>query len=274
MQPLKNKTVFISGASRGIGLEIGLRCAQDGANIVIAAKTAEVDPRLPGTIYTAAKAIEAKGGNALPLIVDVRDENAIQQAVQKTVDQFGGIDILVNNASALFLSPSILETPMKRFDLVAAVNGRATFACSQACLPFLRKANNPHILTLSPPINLNKKHFNGNLAYTISKYNMSLCTLGLSVELAKDGVGVNSLWPKYVVATTAVQLKLPDVVYQAALSPSIVADAAYEIFTKDSKLCTGNFFLDEEVLLAGGLSNIDGYKLNPKLEPVLDWYIS
>ncbi len=272
MTDLKNKTVFITGASRGIGREIALRCAQDGANVAIIAKTTDPDPRLPGTIYSVAEEVEAAGGKALPIQTDLRDENSVQQAVQQTVDRFGGIDILVNNASALYITPT-LETPMKRFDLVFGVNVRGTFTSSQACIPYLKKAQNPHILTISPPLSMNPKWFKDNLAYTMSKYGMSMCTLGMSAEFAKDGIAVNSLWPKYAVATVAVKAKLPEKVFQASLDPSIVSDAAYIILTSDSRKMTGNFFLDEDLLKSHGQGDYTKYIKNPDVKPFQDFYI-
>lgn len=273
MADLKNKTVFITGSSRGIGLAIGLRCAKDGANVVIVGKTAEPDPRLPGTIYSAASEIEKAGGKALPLQIDLRDETKIEEAVEKTLQTFGGIDILVNNASALYPIPT-LETPMKRFDLMVGVNMRATFACSAAFIPHLKKAQNPHILNISPPINLNPKWFKDTLAYTMSKYGMSMCTLGMSAEFAQDGIAVNSLWPKYTVATIAVKAKFPDAVFKASLEPSIVSDAAYWIVTRDSRKTTGNFFLDEDLLKEhAGLTDLSPYMINPNSKPFKDFYL-
>ncbi|OGT31404.1 MAG: short chain dehydrogenase [Gammaproteobacteria bacterium RIFCSPHIGHO2_12_FULL_35_23] len=267
-----NKTVFITGASRGIGREIALKLAQAGANIVIAAKTAEPHPSLPGTIYTVAKEIEDLGYKALPIQVDVRDEAAIQAAVQETIDQFGGIDILINNASAISLTPT-LQTPMKRFDLMMSVNMRATFACSQACLPSLMKSENPHILNLSPPISMKPKWFKEHLAYTMSKYGMSMCTLGMAEEFKKAGIAVNSLWPKTTIATAAIAVNFPKQIYQASRTPAIVADAAYEILKLNSKEFTGNFFIDEDILKRAGILDLDQYavKLGVPLFP--DLYI-
>lgn len=269
---LKNKTIFITGGSRGIGREIALRCASDGANIVIAAKTAEPNPKLEGTIFSVAEEIEKAGGKALPIQMDVRDENQIVTAVKAAVDKFGGIDILVNNASAIFIAPT-LQTPMKRFDLMFGVNVRATFACSQACIPYLEKGNNPHILNLSPPLNMNPKWFKDHLAYTMSKYGMSMCTLGMSAEFKKQKIAVNSLWPRTSIATAAIKAFFPDVVYQASRKPAIVADAAYLILTSDSATNTGNFYLDEEVLTKHGITNFDKYALNPGAKVFQDFFL-
>lgn len=269
---LKNKVLFITGASRGIGLAIGLRAAKDGAKIVVAAKTTEVSPKLPGTIYTAAKDIESAGGVALPLQVDVRDEEAIQNAVEKTIQTFGGIDILVNNASAIDLRGT-LEMPMKRMDLMYAVNARATFACAQACIPFLKKSQNPHILMLSPPLNLNPKWFAPHLAYSLSKYGMSLCVLGLSEELKKDKIAVNALWPKTTIATAAVNNLLGgEALMKRSRTPQIVADAALEIFKRKSD-CTGNFFIDEDVLKQSGVNDFSNYQVDPTQTLQTDLFI-
>jgi citronellol/citronellal dehydrogenase len=262
MADLKGKTLFITGASRGIGKAIALRAAADGANIVIAAKTAEPNPKLPGTIYSAAEEIEAAGGKALALQVDIRDEEQIAEAVRKAVETFGGIDILVNNASAINLTGT-LETPMKRFDLMWSVNARGTFACSQACLPHLQKAANPHILTLSPPINLDPKWFKRHTAYTMSKYGMSLCVLGMAEEFRKAGVAVNALWPKTVIATAALAMLGGAVPPERCRKPEIVADAAHAILTRESRATTGNFFLDEEVLREAGVTDFERYAVEP-----------
>ncbi|HEX9810625.1 MAG TPA: NAD(P)-dependent oxidoreductase, partial [Burkholderiales bacterium] len=229
MADLRGKTLFVTGASRGIGKAIGLRAARDGANVVIAAKTAEPHPKLPGTIYTAAEEIDAAGGKALPLIVDVRDESQIQSAVAKALEMFGGIDILVNNASAIFLAGTV-GTPMKRFDLMHQINTRGTYACSQACIAHLKKAANPHILNLSPPLSMDARWFAPHVAYTMAKYGMSMCVLGMSAELKKDGIAVNALWPRTPIATAAVQNLLGgDAAIRGSRKPEIVADAAYAI---------------------------------------------
>src|SRR5215472_10078872 len=239
MSSLQGKTLFITGASRGIGLAIGRRAARDGANIVIAAKTTEAHPKLPGTIYTAAAEIEQAGGQALACAVDVRDEQQIQTAVQQAVKTFGGIDILVNNASAISLTRT-LETPMKRFDLMHQINMRGTFACSQACLPYLKQAQNPHILTLSPPLSMEARWFAPHVAYTMAKFGMSMCVLGMAAEFAADGVAVNALWPRTMIATAAVQNLLGgDEAIKRSRKPEILADAAYIILTRSSRGFTG-----------------------------------
>lgn len=270
---LKDKVIFITGGSRGIGREIALRCARDGAKIVIAAKTDKPHPTLEGTIHTVAKEIETAGGKALPLQLDVRDEEAIRTAIAKTVAEWGGIDVLVNNASALFLAPT-LDTPMKRFDLIMACNVRATFLCSQACIPHLQKAANPHILNLSPPLNMSTKWFKNHLAYTISKYGMSMCTLGMSEEFKKDGIAVNSLWPRTTIATAAVEINFPKQIIQASRKPSIMADAAHAILSSDSREVTGNFFIDEDYLKAQGMKDFTEYAVNPNVPLFEDLFIS
>ncbi len=273
MSTLKGKTLFITGASRGIGLAIALRAAQDGANIVIAAKTAEAHPKLPGTIYTAAQEIENAGGKALPCLVDIRFEEQIHQAVKQAVDTFGGIDILVNNASAINLSGT-LDTPMKKFDLMHQINARGTFACSQACLPYLLKAENPHILNLSPPLNMDPRWFGSNVAYTMAKYGMSMCVLGMAEEFKEQGVAVNALWPKTIIATAAVMNLLggQDIVRQSR-KPDIMGDAAYYILTRPSRECTGNFFLDEDLLASAGVTDFDKYATTPGVKPLPDFFI-
>lgn len=269
---LKNKIIFITGASRGIGREIALRCARDGATIVIAAKTAEPHPNLEGTIFTVAAEIEKAGGKALPLVVDVRDETMVAAAVTQTVATFGGIDILINNASAINLS-STLDIPMKRFDLIFSVNVRATFMCSKLCIPHLQKAANPHILNLSPPLNIQAKWFKDHLAYTMSKYGMSMCTLGMAEEFKSAGIAVNSLWPKTLIATAAVSVNFPKQLYEASRKPAIVADAAYAILTSNSREVTGNFFIDENFLRERGVKDFSGYDLNPGAKLFPDLYV-
>ena len=259
---LKGKTVFITGASRGIGREIALRCARDGANVVIAAKTAEPHPRLAGTIQSVAAEVEAAGGRALPLKLDVRDESSIRSAVEIAVASLGGIDILVNNASAIMLAGT-LATPMKRFDLMMGVNLRGAFACSQACIPHLMKAANPHILNLSPPLKVDARWFKDHTAYTISKYGMSMCTLGMAAELAAHGIAVNSLWPRTTIATAAIEVHFPPEILKASRTPAIVADAAYAILNRDSRLHTGNFYIDEAVLRAEGVTDFERYAVTP-----------
>jgi citronellol/citronellal dehydrogenase len=260
---LCGRTLFITGASRGIGKAIALRAARDGANIVVAAKTTEPHPALPGTIFTAAEEIEAAGGKALAVPTDIRFEEQVRGAVGKAVERFGGIDILVNNASAIFLGGT-LSTPMKRYDLMHAVNVRGTYLVSQACLPHLQKSSNPHILNISPPLNMDPKWFGRHVAYTMSKYGMSMCVLGMSDELSKQGIAVNALWPATVIATAAVQNLLGgDAVVRRSRKPEIMADAAHAILTRGSRSCTGNFFIDEEVLRSEGQSDLTSYAVDP-----------
>ena len=258
---LQGKTLFITGASRGIGLAIGLRAARDGANVAIAAKTTEPHPKLPGTIYTAAEEIEAAGGKALPVQTDIREEDQVLGAVEAAVERFGGIDILVNNASAISLTPT-LETPMKRFDLMVGINLRGTFLCSRACLPYLKKAKNPHILTLSPPLNLNPQWFKPHVAYTIAKYGMSMCVLGMAEEFREAGVAVNALWPRTTIATAALQI-IPGAKPELGRTPEIMADAAHRVLTRDSRSLTGRFLIDEEVLREAGVGDFERYAVKP-----------
>ncbi len=260
MSHFQGKTVFITGASRGIGLAIGLRLAQEGANIVIAAKTTAPHPKLPGTIYTAAAEIEAAGGKALPLVVDVREEEQVYAAVEETIRVFGGIDILVNNASAINLTPT-LATDMKRYDLMHNINTRGTFLTTKACLPYLLKASNPHVLNLSPPLNMESRWFSPHVAYTMAKFGMSMCVLGMSAEFRKQGVAFNALWPKTAIATAAVNNLLGgEEAIKRCRKPEIMADAAYVIFSKSSRECTGNFFVDEDVLRESGIMDFSQYK--------------
>jgi len=273
MADLKGKTLFISGASRGIGLAIALRAARDGANIVIAAKTSEPHAKLPGTIYTAAEEIEKAGGKALPCIVDIRNEDQIAAAVQKAVDTFGGIDILVNNASAISLTGT-LDTSMKRYDLMHSVNTRGTFACSQACIPHLKKSSNPHILMNSPPLNFEARWFAPHVAYSIAKFGMSLCVLGMAEELRDDGIAVNALWPRTVIATAAVQNLLGgDDTVHGSRKPEIMADAAYAIFTRPSRSFTGNFCIDDEVLKSEGVTDLSKYQSVPGADLIPDFFV-
>jgi citronellol/citronellal dehydrogenase len=270
---LAGKTLLITGASRGIGLAIGLRAARDGANVVIAAKTAEPHPKLPGTIHTAAAEIEKAGGHALACVVDVRSEEQILAAVEKAVSVFGGIDILVNNASAISLTGT-LATPMKRYDLMHQINTRGTFACSQACLPHLMKAKNPHILNLSPPLDFQEKWFAPHVAYTMAKFGMSLCVLGMAGEFRSAGVAVNALWPRTVIATAAVQNLLGgDATVRGSRSPEIMADAAHAILTRPSRECTGNFFVDDDVLRSTGVTDLSKYQTVPGADLIPDFFV-
>ena len=256
---LRGKTLFITGASRGIGKAIAMRAARDGARIVIAAKTAEPHPKLPGTIYTAADDVRAAGGEALPIQMDVRDEAQVERAVQQAVDAYGGIDVLVNNASAISLTGT-LDTPMKRADLMHQVNARGTFLCTQKCLPHLKRAANPHVLNISPPLNLDPRWFAPHVAYTISKYGMSLCVLGMAEEFRGDGVAFNALWPRTAIDTAAIAYLGGPAIASRCRTPEIVADAAHAILTRDSRQCTGNFFIDDEVLRAAGVTDLTKYR--------------
>jgi citronellol/citronellal dehydrogenase len=261
MSNLRNKTIFITGATRGIGREIALRFARDGANIVVTGKTAEPNPKVAGTIQSTAREVEEAGGRALPLQLDIRDENAVAAAVKAVADKFGGIDILVNNASALSITGT-LTTSVKRYDLMNQINVRGTFICSQACIPYLSKSDNPHILTLSPPLNMSQKWFKEHVAYTIAKYGMSMCTLGMSAEFADQGIAVNSLWPRTPIATAAVEFFFPQALAGSRKS-AIMADAAHAIVVRDSRSFTGHFFIDEEVLRAQGVTDFEQYALRP-----------
>ena len=268
----KNKTVFISGASRGIGKEIAVRLAREGANIVIAAKTEAPHPRLPGTIYTAADEVEEAGGKALPIKVDIRDEENVEKAVEKAADHFGGIDILINNASAIFLAGT-LETPMKRYDLMHSINGRGTYLCSQKCLPYLKKAENGHILNISPPLNFEERWFKNHVAYSMAKYNMSLCVLGMAGEF-RGKVGVNALWPRTAIATAAVQNLLGgDAMVKASRWPTIMADAAYFVLRRNKADCNGNFFVDDEVLASEGITDLEKYAVTPGVDLAPDFFV-
>ncbi len=268
---LKGKTLFITGASRGIGLAIGLRAARDGANVVIAAKTTEPHPKLPGTIYTAAEEIEKAGGKALPVVCDIRFEEQVEAAVAQAVAKFGGIDICVNNASAISLTGT-LETPMKRYDLMHQINGRGTFLTSQKCLPHLLKAQNPHILNLSPPLSMKGKWFGPHVAYTMAKFTMSMCVLGMAEEF-KGRVAVNALWPRTVIATAAVQNLLGgDDMVKVSRKPDIMADAAHAIFTK-GKDFSGNFLIDEDFLRREGVTDFEHYSMIPGSELGPDFFV-
>jgi len=273
MTSLKNKTIFITGASRGIGKAIALRAARDGANISVVAKTKNPHPRLPGTVYTSVEDIISAGGKALPNITDIRFEEQIQAAIEATVSEFGGIDILINNASAISLSPT-LEVSMKRFDLMSSVNARGTFLCSKLCIPHLKKAENPHVLNLSPPLNMDPKWFKNNLAYTMAKYGMSMCVLGMAEEFKQDGIAFNALWPRTSIATAAVKNLLGGgTAVKHSRKPEIVADAAYIILTKPSRECTGNFFIDEVVLLEHGITDLDKYAVDPTKKSYVDLFL-
>ena len=268
---LKGKTLFITGASRGIGLAIGLRAARDGANVAIAAKTDTPHPKLEGTIHTAAQAIERAGGRALPLVVDVREEEAVQSALDRTAAAFGGIDIVVNNASAIWLAGTE-GTPMKRFDLMHQVNTRGTFLVTQACLPYLKKAANPHVLMLSPPPSLDPKWFAPHVAYTIAKMGMSLCVLGMSAEFAPLGIAVNALWPRTVIATAAIAM-IDGVTAGQCRRPEIVADAAHAILTRPARDYTGHFAIDDEVLRETGVTDFDQYAVEPGTDLLPDLFL-
>ncbi|NLB12472.1 MAG: NAD(P)-dependent oxidoreductase [Gammaproteobacteria bacterium] len=271
MSSLHGKTLFITGASRGIGLAIALRAARDGANIVIAAKSAVPNPKLPGTIHTAAAEVEAAGGKALALQCDIRDEANVEAAVAATVERFGGIDILVNNASAIWLA-GIEDTPMKRFDLMQQVNARGTFLTTQKCLPQLRRAANPHVLTLAPPPSLDPKWWAPHTGYTLAKMGMSFVTLGLAADLAGSGIAVNALWPRTIIATDALNM-IPGVDVPRCRTPDIVADAAHAVLTRPARGFTGQFLIDEDVLRETGITDFSGYAVDPTLEPLPDLFL-
>lgn len=273
---LAGKRIFITGGSRGIGLAIALRAARDGASIAIAAKTAEVNPKLPGTIYSAAAEIEAAGGVALPIQCDLRDEEQITASIAKAAAEFGGIDILINNASAINLTKTE-ATPAKRFDLMFDVNVRGTFLTSQAAIPHLRESakadRNPHILTLSPPLSMKAKWFQHHAAYTMAKYGMSMCVLGMSEEFRKEGIAVNALWPRTAIDTAALQM-IPGVDTAACRTPEILADATYIILNRESKSCTGNFFVDDELLASEGITDLEKYSVVPGTKDfLLDFFL-
>jgi citronellol/citronellal dehydrogenase len=262
--PLEGKTMFISGGSRGVGLAIARRAAQDGANVALVAKTDEPHPKLPGTIHTAAEEIGEAGGQALPIVGDIRDADAVEEAVERAAEEFGGIDIVVNNASAINLSGTE-ELEVKRYDLMQEINVRGTFVVTKACLPYLKRAENPHVLTLSPPLNLDPKWFAGHVGYTISKYNMSMLTLGWAEEFREDGIAFNSLWPRTMIATAAVMNLLGGEEAMAqSRTPEILADTAHTILARPSRECTGNFFIDEEVLAEEGVTDFDRYRADPE----------
>jgi citronellol/citronellal dehydrogenase len=267
------RTLLISGGSRGIGLAIALRAARDGANVALIAKTDQPHPKLEGTIHTAAAAIEEAGGNALPIVGDIRDEDRVAAAVAETVERFGGIDVCVNNASAINLVGTE-QIEMKRYDLMQNINARGTFVLSKLAIPHLRESANPHVLTLSPPLSLDPRWARDHVAYTIAKYGMSLCTLGMAAEFRDDGIAFNSLWPRTIVATAAVQNLLGgDEAMARARTPEIMSDAAHAILTRPSRECTGNFFLAEDVLVEEGITDFTGYAAAPGAEPLPDLYV-
>jgi citronellol/citronellal dehydrogenase len=271
---LKGKTLFITGASRGIGQAIALRAARDGANIAIAAKTTEPHPKLAGTIHSAAADIERAGGRALPLAVDVRDEAAVEAAVRATAEHFGGIDVCVNNASAINLSGTE-QIDMRRYDLIQQINTRGTFVTSRACLPYLKRAANPHILTLSPPLQLRPQWFAPHLAYSLSKYGMSLCMLGMAAEFRAAGIACNALWPRTTIATAAVEFALGgEAMLRRSRKPEIVADAAYEILNKPARECSGNFFIDDAVLYEAGVRDFTPYSVDPGATLLADLFVA
>ncbi len=273
MTTLQGKTLFITGASRGIGLAIALRAARDGANVAIAAKTAEPHARLEGTIYTAAEAIEKAGGKALPIVCDIRFEDQVDAAVARTVETFGGLDICVNNASAISLTPST-ATDMKRYDLMHGINARGTFLVSKTCIPHLRKAANPHILTISPPLDMNVKWFAPHVAYTMAKFNMSIVALGLAGELRGDGIAANALWPRTTIATAAVRNLLGgDALVRRSRTPDIMGDAAHVILTQDARTFTGRFSIDDTLLYEHGVRDFEGYRVDPSLELAPDFFV-
>jgi citronellol/citronellal dehydrogenase len=270
---LRGKTLFITGASRGIGLAIGLRAARDGANVAIVAKTTDPNPKLPGTIFTAAKEIEAAGGKALPLATDIRFEDQVAAAVAKTVETFGGIDIVVNNASAISLTGTE-QTDMKRYDLMHGINTRGTFVVSKQCIPHLKKAANPHVLNLSPPLNMETRWFAPHVAYTMAKFGMSMCVLGMAGEYKSAGIAFNALWPRTTIATSAIKNLLGgDQVMKGSRKPDIMGDAAYVIFNRPARECTGNFFVDDEVLASAGKTDLSEYAMDPTAKLLPDFFV-
>ncbi|HWA31703.1 MAG TPA: NAD(P)-dependent oxidoreductase [Rhizomicrobium sp.] len=270
---LKGKTLFISGASRGIGLAIAVRAAQDGANVAVAAKTAEPHPKLPGTIYTAAEEIEKAGGKALPIVCDIRFEEQVQAAVDQTAAKFGGIDICVNNASAISLTGT-LQTDMKRYDLMNGINARGTYLVSRTCVPYLRKAANPHVLNLSPPLDMNPRWFANNTAYAMAKFGMSMCVLGMAAEFKDEGIAFNALWPRTGIATAAIKFALAgDEGMKYCRTPEILADAAYRVFNKKAKDFTGNFLIDDSFLAGEGVTDFDQYRVDPTKDLMPDFFV-
>ncbi len=269
---LKNKTIIITGSTRGIGRAMALRFAKDGANIVITGKTEQPNEKLPGTIYSVAEEVVEAGGQALPIVCDVRDDKQITRVAEKTVAHFGGIDVLINNASAIAIRDTVRMTP-KRFDLLIDVNVRGTFFMSRACITHLLDSQNPHILNISPPLNMDAKWFKDMVAYTYSKYGMSACTLGMSAEFKTQGIAVNSLWPLTTIATAAIQVHFPQEIYEHSRKPAIMADAAYEIITSDSRIHTGNFYIDEDVLVASGEIDFEQYAVKPGVQLQQDYFI-
>jgi citronellol/citronellal dehydrogenase len=273
MMSLKGKTLFITGGSRGIGLAIAVRAARDGANVAIAAKTAEPHPKLPGTIYTAAKEIEDAGGKALPILCDIQHDEQVADAVKKTVETFGGIDALINNASAIHLSGTV-ATPMKRYDLMHRINTRGTFLCSQVCIPHLKNSSNPHILNLSPPLNMEARWFAPHVAYTMAKFGMSMCVLGMAEELKRDGIAVNALWPRTTIATAAVQNLLGgEKMVAGSRKPEIMGDAAHWILTRPSREFTGNFCIDDETMAKAGKTDLSEYAVTPGAPLFPDFFV-
>ena len=270
---LNGRTLFVTGGSRGIGLAIALRAARDGANVIIAAKTAEPHRHLPGTIHSAAEAIESAGGKALPLMVDIRDDAAVQAAVDAGAERFGGIDIVLNNASAISKS-AVEQTELKRWDLMLGVNARGSFATARAAIPWLRRSANPHVLTLSPPINLDPRWFAGHVAYTISKYAMSMVVLGMAEEFRGEGIAFNALWPRFGIATAAIEFAVGNrEELKRCRKPEIMADAAHAIFCKPSRECSGNFFIDDTFLYAEGLRDFAAYKIDPTTSPRIGMFL-
>ena len=270
---LKGKTLFISGASRGIGLAIAVRAARDGANVAVAAKTAEPHPKLPGTIYTAAEEIEKAGGKALPIVCDIRFEEQVQAAVDQTAAKFGGIDILVNNASAISLTGT-LQTDMKRYDLMNGINARGTYLVSRTCIPYVKKAANPHVLNLSPPLDMNPKWFAGHTAYSMAKYGMSMCVLGMAAEFKDDGIAFNALWPRTGIATAAIRNALAgDEGMKHCRTADILADAAHIIFEKKARDFTGNFLIDDTFLAENGVTDFDKYRVDPTKDLMPDFFV-